>query len=84
MAKKLNTSAFAVVILVVVVIILLFKAFTEGFGAGQPGTRVQLQTSHVITQEEADEYRKNCGTQVRNDITHMTGADPGEILCAPF
>ena len=63
---------------------LAFKTFTEGFGASQPGTRVQLSTSHVITQEEAEDYKANCGKQVRNDITHMTGADPGEIVCAPF
>ena len=88
MAKKLTNSLDYSMIPYVVVFLLagfiMCKSLRENFGASQPGTQVQLSTSHVYTREEVDNYRANCGKQVRSDITNMTGADPGEILCAPF
>jgi hypothetical protein len=88
MAKKVNFSldysVLPFVAIFVLAVLVIKKSLRENFGASQPGTRVQLSTSHVYTREEVDNYRSNCGKQVRSDITNMTGADPGEILCAPF
>ena len=84
MAKKENTCTFGIVIIVIVASLLVYRTFSEGFGASQPGSRVQLSTSHVPTRAEIDDYNSNCGKQVRSDITNLTGADPGEIVCSPF
>jgi hypothetical protein len=40
---------------------------------------VQLQTSHVPTQRDADYFNFVLPKIVRKEITNMTGEDPGEI-----
>lgn len=57
----------------------LAKKTFESFGATSPGTMVQLQTSHVPTQEDADFYNNVYPKMVRRDITEMTDGDPGEL-----
>jgi len=88
MAKKVNLSldysVLPFVAIFILAVLVINRSMRENFGASQPGTQVQLSTSHVYTRDEVDNYRANCGKQVRSDITNMTGADPGEILCAPF
>jgi len=65
------------------VILFLFLAThplcVEHFGATSPGTMVQLQTSHVPTQQDADYFNFVLPKIVRKDITNMTGEDPGEL-----
>jgi hypothetical protein len=47
----------------------------EGFGATSPGTMVQLQTSHVPTEED-EYYWKNVYPKiVRKEIYNMTESD---------
>ena len=73
-----------VTIIVLIVSIALFTARKEGFGATSPGTMVQLSTSHVPTQEDADFYKNVYPKMVRRDIIDMTGGDPGEIVFTPY
>ena len=65
------------------IILFLFVAThplcVEHFGATSPGTMVQLQTSHVPTQRDADYFNFVLPKIVRKEITNMTGEDPGEI-----
>ena len=51
----------------------------EHFGATSPGTMVQLQTSHVPTEQDVDYFNFVLPKIVRKDITDMTGDDPGEL-----
>ena len=51
----------------------------EHFGATSPGTMVQLQTSHVPTQEDVNYFNFVLPKLVRKDITNLTGGDPGEL-----
>jgi hypothetical protein len=51
----------------------------EHFGATSPGTMVQLQTSHVPTQEDVNYFNFVLPKLVRKDITNLTGDDPGEL-----
>ena len=51
----------------------------EHFGATSPGTMVQLQTSHVPTQEDVNYFNFVLPKIVRKDITNLTGGDPGEL-----
>ena len=53
--------------------------YVENFGATSPGTMVQLQTSHVPTQADADYFNFVLPKIVRKDITNMTGEDPGDL-----
>jgi len=69
---KLNT------ILVISLIVCLLFVRVEGFGTS-PGTMVQLQTSHVPTEEDYDFYRNVYPRIVRKDLIEMTGGDPGEL-----
>ena len=55
----------------------------EQFGTS-PGTMVQLQTSHVPTQEDVDYFNFVLPKIVRKEITSMTGEDPGEIRSSEY
>ena len=50
----------------------------EAFGTS-PGTMVQLQTSHVPTEEDYHFYRDVYPKMVRREITELTEGDPGEL-----
>ena len=51
------------------------KKFNEGFAATSPGTMVQLQTSHVPTEEDMYYYRHVYPKLVRREIYNMTESD---------
>jgi hypothetical protein len=79
---KRNTQVL-VFFIVSSVVFFLFVAThplcVEQFGATSPGTMVQLQTSHVPTQRDADYFNFVLPKIVRKEITTMTGEDPGEL-----
>ena len=50
----------------------------EAFGTS-PGTMVQIQTSHVPTEEDYRFYQKDYPRLVRREITELTDDDPGEL-----
>ena len=50
----------------------------EAFGTS-PGTMVQIQTSHVPTEEDYHFYQKEYPKMVRREITELTDDDPGEL-----
>jgi hypothetical protein len=50
----------------------------ENFGTS-PATMVQLQTSHVPTEEDAHFYQNVYPKMVRKEVTSMTDGDPGEL-----
>jgi len=45
---------------------------TEDFGATSPGTMIQLQNSHVPTEEEVEEGGRKYREQVEHDLAAMT------------
>lgn len=57
---------------------LLTYELREAFGTS-PGTMVQLQTSHVPTEEDYNFYRNVYPKMVRREITELTEGDPGEL-----
>jgi hypothetical protein len=59
----------------VILILLTLKTLEkEGFGTS-PGTMVQLQTSHVPTEEDAYYYKYVYPKLVRKEIYNMTESD---------
>ena len=77
----MNKNTLSIVLWILVAsLLLLLKIYAgkESFGTS-PGTMVQLQTSHVPTQADADYFNFVLPKQVRKDITNMTGEDPGEL-----
>jgi len=71
---KLNT----ILVISLIVVGLLLLGVKEGFGTS-PGTMVQLQTSHVPTEEDYNFYQNIYPRMVRKDLIEMTGGDPGII-----
>jgi len=59
---------------VVLVLLTLNTLKKEGFGTS-PGTMVQLQTSHVPTEEDAYYYKYVYPKLVRKEIYNMTESD---------
>ena len=57
-----------------VVIVLVLFARGEGFGMS-PGTMVQLQTSHVPTEEDLWYYKNVYPRMVAREIYNMTESD---------
>jgi len=45
---------------------------TEAFGATSPGTMIQLQNSHVPTEEEVEDGGRKYREQVEHDLAAMT------------
>ena len=58
----------------VVFVLAVFKQY-DGFGATSPGTMVQLQTSHVPTEEDEYYWRNVYPKIVRKEIYEMTESD---------
>jgi heme/copper-type cytochrome/quinol oxidase subunit 2 len=52
-----------------------FYNLYEGFGSTSPGTMVQLQTSHVPTEEDDYYWRFIYPKVVRREIYNMTESD---------
>lgn len=53
-------------------VVVVEESTSEGFGATQPGTLVQLASSHVPTAEDASELARE-ERQIRKEIIDMTG-----------
>lgn len=75
---------FFVTVLVFVISVAIYSMRKEGFGSTSPGTMMQLSSSHVPTEEDADFYKNVYPKMVRRDIMDMTGGDPGEIVFTPY
>lgn len=65
--------------LIIAALGLLFVALVlsrrvEGFGSTSPGTMVQLQTSHVPTEEDAYYFKYIYPQVVKRDLIRMTGS----------
>ena len=58
-----------------IVLILLFFNRVDGFFGMSPGTMVQLQTSHVPTEEDLYYMKYVYPRQVRREIYNMTESD---------
>jgi hypothetical protein len=69
---------FFLVVAIITILVVVFAGSREGFGTS-PGTMVQLQTSHVPTQEDYNFYTKQYPTLVRREVTDLTGEDPGVL-----
>jgi hypothetical protein len=75
----MRTGAIVVLILALgISTYLLTRELREAFGTS-PGTMVQLQTSHVPTEEDYVFYRDVYPKMVRREITELTEGDPGEL-----
>jgi hypothetical protein len=75
----MRTGAIVVLILALgISAYLLTQELREAFGTS-PGTMVQLQTSHVPTEEDYVFYRDVYPKMVRREITELTDGDPGEL-----
>jgi len=55
-----------------------FRKKNEPFGTS-PGTMVQLQSTHVPTEEDRIFYQRDYPKMVRREITELTEEDPGEL-----
>jgi hypothetical protein len=78
---KRNTQVllmFLVGGVLLVAFVLTHPLCVEHFGTS-PGTMVQLQTSHVPTQEDVYYMNFVLPKRIRKEITSMTGDDPGEL-----
>jgi len=75
--KKGNVITIGVVLGVLLILILAHRT-EEHFGTS-PGTMVQLQTSHVPTEEDAQFYTNVYPKIVRKEITELTDGDPGPL-----
>ena len=53
-------------------IIVATQAIKEGFAATSPGTMLQLQTSHVPTEEDEEEQKKTL-MLINRGLIQMTG-----------
>lgn len=71
---KLKWSLCLLMIGVVLVLLTLNVLKKEGFGTS-PGTMVQLQTSHVPTEDDAYYYKYVYPKLVRKEIYNMTESD---------
>jgi len=67
--------AYLVIALVAIIIWRMNRQLKEGFAATSPGTMVQLQTSHVPTEEDEYFYRHVYPRMVRKEIYNMTESD---------
>jgi hypothetical protein len=69
MNKKLLNTLLLIIVLLVISIFMIPR---EGFGATSPGTMVQLNTSHVPTEEDEDYVRNIYPKIVQREIARMT------------
>jgi hypothetical protein len=71
--------AFLLAVFAIMLLTCLMKSSNmEAFGTS-PGTMVQLQTSHVPTEEDYNFYTKEYPKMVRREVADLTGGDPGEL-----
>ena len=61
-----------------ILVLCFYSKRAEPFGTS-PGTMVQLQTSHVPTEEDYQFYTYQYPKLVRREVTDLTGGDPGEL-----
>jgi len=71
---KLCPVTLSILFGVLLTLLFLGNAVVEGFAATSPGTNVQLQTSHVATEEDEEYYRKEYPRVVNRDLINMTGS----------
>jgi len=82
--KQCNSYTFLSIVVVLSLVVFIFVTHgwnlqkMEPFGTS-PGTMVQLQTSHVPTQDDYNFYTRVYPKMVRREITDMTESDPGEL-----
>jgi hypothetical protein len=69
---------FFLIVTFCTILVIVFGRPREAFGTS-PGTMVQLQTSHVPTQEDYTFYTNQYPKLVRREVTALTGDDPGEL-----
>lgn len=72
---KSKLPAYLIIALVAIIIWQMNRQLKEGFAATSPGTMVQLQTSHVPTEEDEYFYRHVYPHMVRKEIYNMTESD---------
>jgi len=72
---KSKLPAYLVIALVAIIIWRMNRQLKEGFAATSPGTMVQLQTSHVPTEEDEYFYKHVYPRMVRKEIYNMTESD---------
>ena len=78
-SRHVSFMYYVVAILVIYAALLTIQSvYVEPFGTS-PGTMVQLQTSHVPTNEDLYFYRNVHPKMVRKEITMMTEGDPGDL-----
>jgi hypothetical protein len=68
----MRTLGITLLVAATLLFVIVGGRFTEPFGMS-PGTLVQLSSSHVPTQEDADEERA-LRQQIRHDLIDMTGS----------
>jgi hypothetical protein len=68
--------SLGLLVAIVVALLFLFGRREDGFfGATSPGTMVQLQTSHVPTEEDEYYWKYVYPKQVQREIYDMTESD---------
>ena len=75
--QAIRTNLINLVSLTIVTVLVSLLVFTrkEGFAATSPGTMVQLQTSHVPTEEDEYYWRYIYPKVVRKEIYNLTESD---------
>ena len=74
----MKTKSLVGFCLIALAIITASSTLIVRFGTS-PGTMVQLQTSHVPTEEDSYFYKYIYPQIIRRDITRMTEDDPGDL-----
>ena len=74
--KSLLPCILIMVISIAIIICIVRSKRVESFGSTSPGTMVQLQTSHVPTEEDSYYYKYVYPKLVRKEIYNMTGSYP--------
>jgi len=73
--QKNLTNPYILLPIIALIILLVVTKQKEAFGSTSPGTMVQLQTSHVPTEED-EYYWKNIYPKiVRKEIYNLTESD---------
>ena len=72
--KNLRNPYILLAIIVLILLLVLTKQ-KEGFGSTSPGTMVQLQTSHVPTEEDKYYWKNIYPKIVRKEIYNLTESD---------
>ena len=73
--KSVLPCILIMAISIAIVIYIIRNKRVEPFGSTSPGTMVQLQTSHVPTEEDSYYYKHVYPKLVRKEIYEMTESD---------